>query len=263
MTTVNPKTQDAAVRVPLNLNPPVALIHMAAVFRAGLQAVGRFAFNWRTAPTSLSWYSAAAERHLQALKEGIWLDEKSGCPHAACVMANMAIILDSQAAGTLVDDSPGVKTGVDELLKEYEGKFKGEVKAQCAVPENPNLHPYPPVTPQEIREAVERGERDRRQVEMQSLASCGAPSAVDYLRASVDQQVVGYVGRTPIYGDPHQFHAVTGHSPFTVDTTGQAAATVTVVQCSICKKCERNPCLCPEYFYPPNNFPYGMDPSKT
>lgn len=120
----NPKESEAKTRVPLSLCPPVALIHMAAVFREGCTRVGRWAYNWRFAPTSMSKYLDALERHTQALKDGEWLDPKSGFPHLAHIMSNAAIMLDAKAAGTLVEDMPKVTTGVSALLKHYSDLFQ-------------------------------------------------------------------------------------------------------------------------------------------
>jgi hypothetical protein len=123
--TENPKHAQAAVRLPLWLVPPAMRVHVAAVFKAGLDAnPDRWAYNWRDNPVLLSDYLSAAERHHLALQEGEWIDEKSGCHHAACAIANYAIILDAQAAGTLVDDLPRVKTDATSAMLRYSEQYQ-------------------------------------------------------------------------------------------------------------------------------------------
>lgn len=98
----NPKDRLGALKVPLHLNPGVALIWMALVFELGAWKYGEF--NWRNKAVRLLVYSAAIDRHNMAMRAGEDLDPESGLPHAAHVMACGAIILDAHACGALIDD---------------------------------------------------------------------------------------------------------------------------------------------------------------
>lgn len=123
----NTKQLQAVSRMPLHLCPPILQIRVAAVMRAGLQNPGRTPYNYRYSKTSLACYLDAAKRHLAALEDGEWIDEKSGEPHAACAAANMAIILDCDLNGTLEHDMP-VGTGkISDVLKEYAKKYAEEL----------------------------------------------------------------------------------------------------------------------------------------
>lgn len=100
----NPKDALSTGRVPLNLWPPVASAHGAMAMAVGARKYG--AWNWREIGVRASVYIAAALRHLTLYAEGEDIDE-SGCRHLAHVLANIAILLDAEAAGKLTDDRNG------------------------------------------------------------------------------------------------------------------------------------------------------------
>ena len=131
--TKNPKHADSLNRCPLYLCPPVALVHMAAVLAEGASRPGRWPYNWRDEPVNQSEYLSAPMRHLLKMMDGEWIDAKSGKPHAACIMANMGILLDAEACGTLIDDLPKVKSGVAAHLEAYETASKARQAVVAAV----------------------------------------------------------------------------------------------------------------------------------
>lgn len=64
------------------------------------------AFNWQADPVDATTYYSAAMRHLLQWFSGEDVDPESGSSHLAHVRACMAILIDAQASGKLVDDRP-------------------------------------------------------------------------------------------------------------------------------------------------------------
>lgn len=117
----DPKAPASAIKLPLHLIPPSAAAWLAMALKSGADKYG--AYNWRALDgrrLNVTTYIAAAQRHLAALLDGEDNDPESGLPHAAHVMAGMAILLDARAAGTLEDDRPpaGMFTDLAKLLTE-------------------------------------------------------------------------------------------------------------------------------------------------
>lgn len=91
---INPKDTIAKEekRVAFHTIPPIAKVYLALAMMEGADKYGWF--NWRVLAIDPKVYTDAAERHLTALQDGEWIDRDSGLPHAAKVMACMAILLD-------------------------------------------------------------------------------------------------------------------------------------------------------------------------
>lgn len=98
----NPKDAAATTRIPLWLLSPIAKAHWALAQFAGMIKYG--AWNWRIAGVRSSVYLSAALRHLDAYASGEEIDPIDGTDHRANVMACMAILIDAEASGKLVDD---------------------------------------------------------------------------------------------------------------------------------------------------------------
>ena len=124
----NPKQRDAETRVPLHLVPPVFMIGVAAVLREGASQEGRWPYNWRDNPVTLTTYISAAMRHLLALASGEDIDPKSGRPHEEHLGANAAIISDARACGTLIDDRHKVEDGAAELMRTLNREWTNEIR---------------------------------------------------------------------------------------------------------------------------------------
>lgn len=75
--------------------------------------------NFRGCPVEAMTYVGAGMRHLFAWAEGEQLDPDSGLPHLWKALANIAILIDSQVAGTLIDNRkyPG---GYAHIVKQAE-----------------------------------------------------------------------------------------------------------------------------------------------
>jgi hypothetical protein len=103
----NPKEKFGLEKPQLHMNPLSALEAMAAVMVLGKKKYGLC--NWRINAVNISTYVSAAERHMKALYEGQDIDPESGQPHAAHVMACMAILIDAAKFDKLIDDRPEVR----------------------------------------------------------------------------------------------------------------------------------------------------------
>lgn len=98
----NPKDAIGSDKLPLHLWPETATIMGALGLTEGMLKYGRA--NWRAAGVRASIYYDACRRHLNAWFEGEEADPDSGLPHLAHALACLAIVVDAQAAGMLVDD---------------------------------------------------------------------------------------------------------------------------------------------------------------
>jgi hypothetical protein len=100
----NPKDRIGVTKPPLDLIPPAAELHEAMAFGDGAGKYGPY--NWRGNKVKASVYIAAAKRHLAAWLDGERLAPDSGVHHLGHARACLAILLDAEATGNLVDDRP-------------------------------------------------------------------------------------------------------------------------------------------------------------
>lgn len=100
----NPKSAFGIKKPSLHLVPGTALMYLAKVMALGAAKYG--AHNWRDQPVAATVYVSAALRHIFQWLDGEDIDPESGAPHIAHAMADMAILLDAYAQGTLIDDRP-------------------------------------------------------------------------------------------------------------------------------------------------------------
>lgn len=100
----NPKDLIGVTKVPLNLIPATAKAHTAMAFRDGAIKYGPY--NWRQYPVKTSVYLAAVERHIDAYQNGETHAPDSGVHHLGHAVACLAILLDAEEAGNLIDDRP-------------------------------------------------------------------------------------------------------------------------------------------------------------
>jgi len=98
----NPKDAIGCAKLPLHLWPGTATAMGCLGLLDGALKYGRS--NWRVAGVRASIYFDAAVRHLYAWFEGENKDPDSGLPHMSHALACLAILVDSEAAGKLVDD---------------------------------------------------------------------------------------------------------------------------------------------------------------
>ena len=101
---VNPKDRVGATKAPLTLLPSVAVLHGSHAMSNGAAKYG--AYNWRGHPVIASIYLDACLRHVHAWHDGEERADDSGVHHLGHALACLAILLDAQATGNLVDDRP-------------------------------------------------------------------------------------------------------------------------------------------------------------
>lgn len=95
----------ADIKPALSLFPPVAHAHASHALQDGNARPGRGAYNWRhgVEVRALS-YADKAQRHIDLWKSGQQLAPDSRVHHLGCAIADLAIILDCEAQGLLIDD---------------------------------------------------------------------------------------------------------------------------------------------------------------
>ena len=108
MKPTNPKSVVGAKKLNLFLLPPIAMAHMAHGMFDGEIKYGPYEF--RKTRVEASVYIAACLRHVEAWADGEETAADSGAHHLGHAMACLAILLDAQAYGNLVDDR--AKSGV-------------------------------------------------------------------------------------------------------------------------------------------------------
>lgn len=115
----NPKDAAGRAKLPLHLWPATATAMGCIGLLEGMGKYGRL--NWRATPVYASIYVAALKRHVEDWFEGQELALDSNNPHLANALACLAILVDAQAHGTLIDDrqftpTPGYQNLVASLL---------------------------------------------------------------------------------------------------------------------------------------------------
>jgi hypothetical protein len=112
----NPKDAIGTNKLPLHLWPTTASALGCVALAEGMLKYGRT--NWREAGVRASIYVDAAKRHLDAWFEGEQVAPDSGVPHLGNALACIAIIVDAQAAGKLIDDRAYNGAGYRALVEE-------------------------------------------------------------------------------------------------------------------------------------------------
>lgn len=100
----NPKDRIGITKPPLHLVPPVAIIHEAMAFKDGAEKYGPY--NWRGESVSASVYIAATLRHIFSWNDGEAISQDSRVHHLGHARACLAILLDAESVGKLIDDRP-------------------------------------------------------------------------------------------------------------------------------------------------------------
>jgi hypothetical protein len=121
---VNPKDGIGNTKLPLHLWPFSATAHGSLALLDGMLKYGRL--NWRGTEVRASVYVGALLRHVGEWLEGVNVDAKSGLHPLAHGLACLAIILDAEAAGTLVDDRnyPGGYVELADLLMPHVARLQ-------------------------------------------------------------------------------------------------------------------------------------------
>jgi Domain of unknown function (DUF5664) len=104
--TPNPKDLLGAKKPSMTKLPAVAVAHGNHAMMNGAEKYG--AYNWRAKKVIASIYIDAAKRHLDAWFEGEETADDSGVHHLGHAIASIAILLDAQTTGNMIDDRPVV-----------------------------------------------------------------------------------------------------------------------------------------------------------
>lgn len=128
----NPKDRAATSRLDISLFPETAVVYGALGCTEGDLKYG--GYNWRVAGVLASVYYAAARRHMMKWFNGEECDPKTGVPHLASALSDIAIIVDAKEKNMLKDDRPP-KTDMGKLLGDFESQVK---HLQQLFPEGPN-----------------------------------------------------------------------------------------------------------------------------
>jgi hypothetical protein len=114
----NPKSTQGAKKVPLQLVPP-SFTAMTAVGLADGLKYGRN--NYREQPMSASTLVGAIKRHLDLWFEGQTYSSDRRVPHLANAAASLAILIEMQTHGTLIDDrNPNGHEALEALYRDLE-----------------------------------------------------------------------------------------------------------------------------------------------
>jgi hypothetical protein len=99
---VNPKDSVGAAKLPLHLWPLTATAAGCLGLLEGKMKYGRA--NWRAIPIQASIYKDALDRHMGAWFEGEDIDPDSGLPHLWKALSCLAVLVDAEIAGNVIDD---------------------------------------------------------------------------------------------------------------------------------------------------------------
>jgi hypothetical protein len=111
----NPKDIHGFKKVDLSLIPPIAVYHGAHAFVDGAAKYGPY--NWRDNAVQARVYIAAALRHISDWSAGQEAAEDSEVHHLGHAIACLAILLDAQATGNLIDNRAKHPALIQEALR--------------------------------------------------------------------------------------------------------------------------------------------------
>lgn len=133
----NPKDAIGQGKVPLHLIPSTAKAHMAMAFLEGALKYGKY--NWRVSGVRSSIYLDALQRHVDKWANGEEVDPTTKVHHLASAMACLAILIDAQEIGKLVDDRPpradvsALLDGLAEQVLELKELFRDHTPHQHTI----------------------------------------------------------------------------------------------------------------------------------
>lgn len=124
----NPKDIIGSSKIPYHLWPETATVVGCMGMLDGAYKYGRS--NYRVMGVKASVYVDAARRHITAWMEGEDNAPDSGVPHLGHALCCLAIIVDAEAAGKLIDDRM-VQGGYNQLVEEMT-KLVGSLRGRHA-----------------------------------------------------------------------------------------------------------------------------------
>ena len=123
VTSINPKDLIGAKKLSMTVLPDVAVAHGNHAMQDGARKYGPY--NWRSKNVGATTYINAAKRHIAQWFDGQRIATDSGVHHLGHAMACLAIILDAEASGNLIDDRPENGGGYCKLLEELNARCTG------------------------------------------------------------------------------------------------------------------------------------------
>lgn len=122
-TSINPKDLIGAKKLSLTVLPDVAVAHANHAMQDGARKYK--AYNWRSKDVGVTTYINAARRHLAQWYDGQETASDSGVHHLGHAIACLAILLDAQESGNLIDDRPQNSGGFNRLLERLNASCSG------------------------------------------------------------------------------------------------------------------------------------------
>lgn len=116
----NPKDVLGIKKPSISLIPPCALLLESEAFKDGATKYGPY--NYRKTKVRATVYIDAAFRHLVSYLDGETKTRDTGIDHRAAVRACMAILIDAEQTGNLIDDRPTKGTASDLIEQLTEKK---------------------------------------------------------------------------------------------------------------------------------------------
>lgn len=110
----NPKDALGSDKAPLDLFPDTAILLGSLAFFEGKGKYG--GNNWRVKGARATVYVAALRRHIAKWFQGEENDPESGVPHLGHALACLAVLIETQAIGNLIDDRPPLSKAYMELI---------------------------------------------------------------------------------------------------------------------------------------------------
>lgn len=112
----DPKSTSGSKKPPLHLVPGVAIALESMALKSGAEKHGPW--NWRDNPIEAMEHIGAVQRHIQRWIDGEQTDPGTRVSPLANARATLAILLDAESCGMLIDDRPraGAAAAVMERL---------------------------------------------------------------------------------------------------------------------------------------------------
>ena len=118
----NPKQAFGDTKLPLYLVPFSFVANVAVALFEGWGKYGLV--NWRVANVEAMTYVSALERHIMKWTNGEKCDPKTKVPHLANAAACIAILIDAEVNGSLIDNRPFPCANIDAMIADLEAALK-------------------------------------------------------------------------------------------------------------------------------------------
>lgn len=114
----NPKQHYGDKKLPLALVPFSFVAHVSVALYEGMRKYGLV--NWRASKVEAMTYVSALDRHVKKWVNGERADPVTKVHHLANAAACLAILLDAELNGSLIDNRPQACENTDKMILELE-----------------------------------------------------------------------------------------------------------------------------------------------